>query len=87
MLCEKSIESQTIISECLKQQWRPSVTAMAHSIAEARRSRKLSAAGKIELHTLGGVCAGEARVAASFSDHSIGHNEVFDLQSFGENRS
>ena len=32
---------------------------------------------KVQMHALGGVCAGEARLSASLSDHSIGHNEVF----------
>ena len=49
---------------------------MAQSISEAGSSAQ---AGKIEMHALGGVCAGEARVAASVPEDSIGHNEVVDL--------
>ncbi len=37
-------------------------------------------ARKVEMHALGDVCAFKARFAVRFSNGSIGHNELFDLE-------
>lgn len=82
MECERSMECMNYHLRVFEEGTEASSTAMAQSISESG-SWKLSSAqpGKIEMHALGGVCAGEARLhelLRASQMNQLGHNEVFD---------